>query len=210
MPPSITPPATIDLPASADAVAIRHLDTMLVALQDALRLPPRWSPALQSCLDRAFDAYDAYIAHVVAAHPMSCRRGCTACCHDNPEGVSGVELRRLRERIDTFPDAEAIYAAFARLAAMSTDPFSWRAARHPCPLLGEDGACRAYDRRPIACRAFHALSPAAWCDPDSPDYIGRINPHLDPPDVLLLFFKALSERLGLGPARDLHSGLGIR
>ena len=36
----------------------------------------------------------------------------------------------------------------------------------------------------------------------------RINPHLDPPAILLQFFRVLSERGGLGPPTDLHHGLG--
>lgn len=201
-------PTTLTLDAAASPEATAHLNTMLFALQAALRLPPTSSPELEACVTDALAAYDRYVAHVVAAHPMSCRAGCTACCHDNPRGVTGVELRRLRAAIAEFPDADTILAHFAALAARTTDAATWRKLREPCPLLSAAGRCRAYDARPIACRAFFALTPPGQCSPDDPLYESRVNPHLDPPKVLVQALHVLSQRLGLVPSTDLHAGLG--
>lgn len=198
--------AQIDLSASASPPALAALDRMLKALQAALRLPPQWDAGLEKKLDEAFAAYDQYIAIVVDQHPMSCRSGCTACCHDNPRGVSGLELKRLAQWIDQQPERSALHARFEALAAAKTDAATWRRQQIPCPLLA-DGKCRAYALRPVACRAFHALTPAAWCHPQDPNYAQRQNPHLDPPQVLLLALKVLSERLGLPAPQDLHQGL---
>lgn len=200
-------PDFVHLDAAASPEANARLTDMLRALQDALRAPADDLATLDAAMDRAFAAYDAFAAHVVAAHPMACAAGCTACCHDNPRGVSGVELRRLGQAIDAFPDGPALRARFAALAAEGADPDTWRRMRRPCPLLDAAGRCRAYDRRPIACRAFFALTPAAWCDPDHPDYPRRTNPHLDPPAVLVQLLRVLSARAGLPVATDLHAGL---
>ncbi len=202
----MTRTVTLDAAASPRANAI--LTEMLLALQAMLRLPPTWSAAHSAQLGAAIRAYDAYIQHVVTAHPMTCRRGCTACCHDNPRGVSGVEGRWLGEWIDGQPDGAALRARFGELAARGLPAEAWRAARVPCPLLDDQGSCRAYFRRPLACRAFHALTPAEWCDPDDPRYSERVNPHLDPPAILQQFFAALSHRLALGEPMDLHHSLG--
>jgi Fe-S-cluster containining protein len=197
---------TVTLDAAGSPEANRILDGMLRALQDALRRPPVWDDGMRACVDQAFAAYDAWIAHVVVAHPMSCASGCTACCHDNPRGVSGVELRRLIEAIEASPGAGTVMWRFRSLAAQKADPETWRRRRVPCPLL-VDGRCSQYAARPVACRAFHALTPAAWCDPADPHYPERINPHLDPPAVLIQALRVLSERLGLANAADLHGGI---
>lgn len=198
-------PATLDLAAAADPDAVAHLDTMLHALQDALRAEPTWAAA-RPHVEAAFAAYDAWIAHVVAAHPMACRTGCTACCFDNPQGLAGVELARLDDALRDDPARAQIIANFRRLSHRRTDPETWRRRRIPCPLI-EDGRCRTYAARPVACRAFHALTPAPWCDPTHARYAERVNPHLDPPEVLILALRVLSERLGLARRVDLHGGL---
>jgi len=198
-------PPTITLDAAASAEAKRHLDAMLRALQDALRKPPRWEAARDD-IERAFVAYDAYIAHVVSRHPMSCRETCTACCHDNPRGVSGVELQRLHQSILSRPGAGSTMMRFAQLATQRGDPATWRARGIPCPLL-KDGRCSAYVARPVACRAFFAITPPEWCSPGDERHDERVNPHIEPPAVLVQALRVLSERLGLANADDLHSGM---
>lgn len=210
----------VELAAAGSPEANALLTAMLRALQDALRrslVAPPGPPdaaiaaALEADLARALAAYDAFTAHVVAAHPMSCRTGCTACCHDNPRGVSGIELWRLGRAIDALPDGDAVRARFAELASLAAkegaDPDAWRRRRVPCPLLDTDGTCRAYAARPLACRAFWALTPASSCDPGDPGYASRVNPHLDPPAVLLQLLQAISQRMGLPASADLHGGI---
>ncbi len=200
-------PPTITLDAAASPEANALLTTMLRALQGALRAAPDADDLLEEALAEGLVAYDAFLAHVVAAHPMSCRVGCTACCHDNPRGVTGVEIERLVRAVDALPDGAAVRAHFARLAAGRSDAEAWRRRREPCPLLDTEGRCRAYAVRPLACRAFVAVTPAAWCDPASPSYADRVNPHLDPPRVILQILQALSARRGLAVAIDLHTGM---
>ena len=198
----------IDLPGTAEPEAVAALDDMLRALQAALRLPPAWTPELEAHVHGAFAAYDRYLAHATRRHPMSCRSGCTACCHDDPRGLSGLEQHMLRRWLDAQPDAADLRAAFADLARKGEgdSPDQWRRRKIPCPLLKND-RCRAYPLRPIACRAFHALTPAEWCDPRHPRYPRRVNPHLDPPPVLLMALKVLSSRLGLPDPDRLHRAL---
>ena len=200
-------PPTVTLPAAASPTANAHLTEMLRALQDALRAPPAWNATIKGHLEAALQAYDQYIQHVVTAHPMSCRSGCTACCYDNPRGVTGVELRYLQEGIRALPDGAMILAAFQALPAKPVEAEAWRKRQVPCPLLSAQGRCRAYRHRPLACRAFHATTPAEHCDPPHPAYPERVNPHLDPPAVLLQILKVLSERLSLPAPTDLHGGM---
>lgn len=195
------------LHAAASPEANGLLTRMLHALQGALRAPANDDAALEKGISDALVAYDAYLAHVAGAHPLTCRRGCTACCHDDPDGVTGVELERLGRLIDDWPDGPALRRRFAELAGEHTDAETWRRRGIPCPLLDAAGDCRAYTHRPLACRAFVSLTPPEWCGPTDARYPDRVNPHLDPPKIILQILQALSARRGLTVATDLHRGL---
>ncbi len=205
-------PQTLTLPAASSPEANAALTEMLRALQDALRVAPQAAPTpalpreAREALARALVAHDAYVAVVRASTPMSCAAGCVACCHDNPRGVSGGEIDLLAAAVAALPDGAAVFAAFAASARDPLPADAHRAARRPCPLL-RGGLCALYAARPVACRAFHAITPAAFCDPAHPSYADRMNPHLDPPAVLVQALRVLAARHGLPPSIDLHAGM---
>lgn len=83
-------------------------------------------------------------------HPdWPCKRGCDLCCRSLPHlpTVTAPEWARLEAAIAALPD-ELRAEVLAKIAAAP--------AKGPatCPLLAEDGACRVYDARPIACRTY--------------------------------------------------------
>jgi Fe-S-cluster containining protein len=124
--------------------------------------------------------------------------------------VTGVELERLARVVATWSDGADVQERFTTFAAEATDPEAWRRLRRPCPLLDAAGDCRAYAHRPIACRAFVATTPPEWCAPEHPRYAERVNPHLDPPRILVQILQALSQRRGLSIGTDLHTGMARR
>jgi Fe-S-cluster containining protein len=200
--------ATIDLPAAASPEAIAVLNEGLLVLQQALKetlKSRKLNESILGNLDAAFVAYDSYIALVVGAHPMKCQQGCVACCYDNPRDVTGIEAWRLKTVLNESGPKKAAIDAIAR--GSQGDPALWRKKQIPCPLLSSDKCCSQYKLRPIACRAFHALTPPDWCSPLHPRYEERINPHLDPPGVYLQILNAISDILGLGKPGDLHGWL---
>ncbi len=210
----VPPPPTVTLDAASSPEANAALTDMLHALQDALRAEVGADgPSVQvrAAYERALAAYDRYIAVVLSAHPARCAAGCAACCRDNPRGVTGIELAVLSSAVDALPDAERVHAGFAaleaRAAAEGGAEVRWRARGAPCPLLGPDARCRAYAARPIACRAFHAFTSPEWCAPAHPRFEDRVNPHLDPPRVLMQALQVLSLRHGLVSHTDLHAGV---
>lgn len=213
----------MELAAAGSTAARAALDQMLVALQAALRRAMAHGPATAdepdfwADLDRAYAAYDAYLAHVIAAHPARCQRGCDACCHDNPRGVAGVEQLRLARAIEAagrieevrprVAAAAAAYAA-ARQEHGDLEAAEGQRARHrPCPLLGADGACTVYPSRPVACRMFFAFTPPEWCVPTHPRFLERQNPNLVPPLVCRQILGAISQCLGRPSSTNLWEGL---
>lgn len=226
MSPQRPSPATLSLAGLEAPDAVAEQDRMLRALQDALRRAIAAGPEAANQvefwadLDRAYQAYDRWIAHVSARNPISCARGCTACCHDNPHGVAGVEILRIQRALSSSgleaelrEDITEAAAAFAALSAEHGPEAALQRQRsqgRPCPLLGADGDCRAYPQRPVACRMFHALSPAAWCHPAHPEHARRQNPNLLPPLVCRQILGAISRCLGLPASGNLWEGLAAR
>ena len=105
---------------------------------------------------------------------IKCRRGCVHCCH---------------EPVEIWPQEAALLAGAARQQGIELDRArlerqshhtieSWRqqpAADTACVFLGEDGACRAYEFRPNACRKLLVLTDPELCDARKhpPDAVGR-------------------------------------
>lgn len=78
---------------------------------------------------------------------LSCRAGCTACCHVQLE-VSDVEAEGVREALRALDGA-----ARERARARAESPSS-----SACVMLEEDGGCAIYAARPLVCRTQgHAL-----------------------------------------------------
>ena len=105
---------------------------------------------------------DEVIAASVRGHAVAvaCRRGCRLCCSLQVQAQPGEVFALaawLRRHFDT-PRLEAVVARLrdnaARTEAMG--PKARRRANLPCALLGDDGACTAYEARPAQCRKFHS------------------------------------------------------
>lgn len=98
--------------------------------------------------------------------PVSCKRGCNACCHVEVRitaaeaSVLVEEVRRGRATVD--------WDQALAMARIPRGDFHRRPkAERRCPFLEPSGECGAYAARPLACRAHRATTPAAYCDRDS-------------------------------------------
>lgn len=109
-----------------------------------------------------------------ASANIKCRKGCVHCCH---------------EPVEIWPHEAALLAAHAREAGMDLDRArlerqsqyavnTWRqqpAADRACVFLGDDGACKAYEFRPNACRKLLVVTAPERCDAGKypPEEVGR-------------------------------------
>lgn len=92
-----------------------------------------------------------------AMSPAACKKGCYQCCCQ-PVPLSPPEALGLFEYVRFFLGPETR----ARLLQNCPNPKSRPASCAPCPLL-LDGACQAYEMRPVACRRF--IVGKAACQP---------------------------------------------
>jgi Fe-S-cluster containining protein len=124
--------------------------------------------------------------------PISCRKGCGACCRQLVP-IAPAEAHRLRQVVELMPEPRRsevlsrFETAQARLAGSgmlerlsapaSMDETSRRELgidyfRHgvACPFL-EQESCSIYDERPLACREYLVTSPPEHCAQPTPDNI---------------------------------------
>lgn len=104
---------------------------------------------------------------VISDGLVSCQRGCSNCCH-YPLFVSILEgtltyqwladrrlwVQGLRQRFQ-----EAARQTW-RLSIQT-----WMLSNAPCPLLGEDDLCQAYEGRPLYCRTAYSRGASHFCHP---------------------------------------------
>lgn len=102
---------------------------------------------------------------IAAATPanVSCRRGCTGCCHYEVE-ITGDEADLLREAVLGGIAVDRLrLAAQAARERKSPEWARLGAVQNRCVFLGDDGACRVYEDRPSSCRKHLVTSPPAAC-----------------------------------------------
>jgi len=118
--------------------------------------------------------------------PVSCARGCAACCRIQPVPVTPAEAYALLLLVESLPEPRrlTVLSRFAECAARLREaglaegfltgrrPASHEQAkaeamqyfnlRLTCPFL-EDDACSIYDARPFTCREYYVTSPPELC-----------------------------------------------
>lgn len=123
--------------------------------------------AMRHAVVRFHRQVDAILAesHRVHGVEAACRRGCAHCCHMQvevlmPEAFALADwLRRHRTPAELARIEERLRENAERTRAAGAE--GRKRMNLACALLGEDGACTAYEARPAQCRRFHSLDLAA-------------------------------------------------
>lgn len=92
---------------------------------------------------------------------VDCARGCSFCCH-MPVFATPPEVFALAAWLRSHFEPARLTEVTARLRtnAARTRELGAAGREHAnlaCALLGEDGACTAYEARPAQCRRFHSV-----------------------------------------------------
>jgi len=145
-----------------------------------------WLPLLQTLASQV--SRRANDAAADAGRPVSCAKGCGACCRQLV-AISLVEARALAQLVEATPQPRRdeirrrFAAAQTRLSESGvltgdyTHPApefplaetpqqrlaaAWFSQQIACPFL-EDESCSIYEDRPLLCREYQVTSPAAAC-----------------------------------------------
>jgi Fe-S-cluster containining protein len=218
---------------AAVLVPLREVQAQLeVAI--AAGQPATLSESAWARIDEAYVALDEYLAGLLneAAIDPACGPRCSACCTDLPP-ILPVEALRMARALHGRPDGtkrlqRSVEQARAFQAMLqvhigravqldSTDTvyretqLAWRRLGHPCPVLGDDGNCSAYEARPVSCRAHVHVEDPAHCEPNSPRFLIAERPTLwgHPRECEVeLALAAISGLLDLPVVPNLQWGLG--
>ncbi|MBO9667385.1 MAG: YkgJ family cysteine cluster protein [Bdellovibrio sp.] len=127
--------------------------------------------------------------------PLSCQKGCSACCHMEVE-VTSYEAEILKNLIQAgHPiDRERLKAQSQRSLQ---DPRWKQGPRNPesqCIFL-KDNACSIYEHRPVMCRRHSVTSPAKNCETLDAPITLRYFPRVD----LLISAANEDQNMQIGP-----------
>lgn len=127
-------------------------------------------------------------------HPSECREGCSGCCHIRTMASLPEMIAIAVKYPDIVAEAEKKALEQDKIQRSGMTATEWAARREPCVFLSEEGRCRVYDARPLACRNFVSLTPASYCEPGSERKVVSI----DTLNVARLFYEWTSTRFGDG------------
>lgn len=88
---------------------------------------------------------------------IHCKVGCEFCCHQ-PVFALDYEMDFLKDYLNEYFDEDTLQEISKKAKKKNEQLSSLKDdallnSKHPCPLLGE-GACMAYEARPMACRIY--------------------------------------------------------
>jgi Fe-S-cluster containining protein len=126
------------------------------------REPDRLAAAVVTFHSRVDEVLETSIRNLGVK--VACARGCSYCCNLRVE-VQPYEAFRLAAWLKRHFDAPRLAAAISRLRAnvARTRELGIEARKRTniaCALLGDDGACSAYEARPAQCRRYHSTDVA--------------------------------------------------
>jgi Fe-S-cluster containining protein len=105
---------------------------------------------------------DEVLAESIRGHgvKVACARGCSYCCNLRVQ-VQPYEAFTLAAWLKRHFAPERLAAVVSRLKAnvartRELGEEARKRANLPCALLGDDGACTAYEARPAQCRRYHS------------------------------------------------------
>lgn len=123
-----------------------------------------------------YDQMDAYMDQQIknAGMPLSCRKGCSACCRGMQltvhllEAVDLVHAYATRHGMDGLAALVPILMSEVReLAHPDMDTVAWKKGNYPCVLL-EDSLCSVYEKRPSRCRSWVSFDDPVKCEAPGP------------------------------------------
>ncbi|MFS4458624.1 YkgJ family cysteine cluster protein [Bdellovibrio sp. HCB2-146] len=142
-------------------------EAFLVNLSEELQKASEVFRALSSGEPRARKLHELVEKEIEqASHiEVSCRKGCSACCHMEVE-VTSYEADILAKLVQNghVIDEERLTQQSQR----SIQDKSWSAGiklpESRCVFLNQEGACSIYEDRPVMCRRHSVTSPAKNCE----------------------------------------------
>lgn len=171
--------------------------------------------------------YDELIDLALAAsgdtQRIQCKKGCANCCIDLVRGITAPEIINIYHHVRGWDDVRELFEYHresalrfmgilaAKLQSGETPPsgadprvaeahIAYNRLNRPCGFLDqENGCCRIYPVRPIACRYFFSLDPPETCTPLHVKYLNRRVRTVHLPDRIHELLTEINKRFGFRP-----------
>ncbi len=188
-------------PRTPTEVATANLDMMVAGarVRVALTVPTRpvqadrILPVFQTLADAVVSNAEA--AEVAGGRPISCCKGCGACCRQLVP-VSEIETRHIRDLVEALPEPRRseVKARFSDAIRRLDEAGLLETLRHPervpdedrlelgmtyfrlgipCPFLEEE-SCSIHPARPVVCREYLVTTPPANCSNPTAETVRRV------------------------------------
>jgi len=143
--------------------------------------------AIYSATNKMYEAIDALIESLFSYAKkqnitIDCKKGCNYCCHQPVYAVSH-EIDHLYNYIQNNFTGDKRHALISAAEMLNTereqlnkDQLMYH--KSACPLLDDNGACSAYEARPMACRIYLSMSEQScrlfYEDPGPDDHYAKL------------------------------------
>jgi len=145
------------------------LEAQRAAFKATIDLQAGSGDCAQALASQAFDNLESNTRrHAEGKPPIACAKGCSTCCRGFRVDATGPEILEVARSIRAMPPQQAqelterVKAADAVTRGLGGG--ERLRLRDPCPMLGDDGACRIYASRPLACRGHASYDRQACID----------------------------------------------
>lgn len=126
----------------------------------------------QNIMDQIHNVIEQWLELHIPPQKRSCMKGCSACCYNNPHGITTFdlwvlyhrEILQLQKHIETFKNNLERYNSLQHIDR-ETQQISWIKTQTPCPFL-ENQNCSIYANRPLACRIHISTLLPEYCHPN--------------------------------------------
>lgn len=150
-----------------EQLAPETFEAFLISLSDELTAASQKIMAASAGPDRARKLHELVEQEIEqgADIEISCKKGCSACCHMEVE-VTSYEAKILAKIVG---DGHVIdKARLQKQSERSLQDNQWkqgiRNLDSKCVFLNNEGACSIYESRPVMCRRHSVTSPAKNCE----------------------------------------------
>ncbi len=113
--------------------------------------------ALANIVSTSLLIYNSFPSDV----PVACGKGCSYCCHQ-PVAINLAEARTIALSLPSLPDdvRKDSLKKLKKQKNLTLTKYGETGLnkKYPCPFLHEDGSCRIYEVRPLACRRYTSTS----------------------------------------------------
>lgn len=136
---------------------------------------------IESPLDRGRKVHE-YVEFEISKNdhtPITCHKGCAACCHLEVE-ITSDDAAVLKEAL--LNGIEIDYNKLSQIASRSKHDPLWNkgvVSENRCVFLGDDKACRIYEHRPSSCRKLSVVSDPKLCEDMNSSPVPRTFPMVE-------------------------------